>query len=76
VLCPTTGADRKRAAAREARVASDQVGSDSGDAPIKRKPVVPGEHTLDMIVECDDENLVCLFLQPFAMAGSADADPA
>jgi len=43
---------------------------------IKGEAVVQGEHTLYMIVESSDENLVREFVQPFAMAGSVDADPA
>ena len=43
---------------------------------IKGEAVVRSEHTLYRIVEPNDENVVPLFLQPLAMAGSVDADPA
>lgn len=43
---------------------------------IKGEAVVQGEHTLYMIVESSDENLVRQFMQPFAMAGSVDIYPA
>jgi DMSO/TMAO reductase YedYZ molybdopterin-dependent catalytic subunit len=43
---------------------------------IKGEAVVQGEHTLYMIVEASDENLVRQFMQPFAMAGSVDVYPA
>jgi DMSO/TMAO reductase YedYZ molybdopterin-dependent catalytic subunit len=43
---------------------------------IKGEAVVQGEHTLYMIVESSDENLVREFMQPFAMAGSVDVYPA
>jgi DMSO/TMAO reductase YedYZ molybdopterin-dependent catalytic subunit len=43
---------------------------------IKGEAVVHGEHTLYMIVESGDENLVREFMQPFAMAGTVDVYPA
>ena len=39
---------------------------------IQGEAVVPGEHTLYMIVESSDEARVREFMQPFAMAGSLD----
>ena len=67
VLCPTTRARLESVATEWA--ASSRTLQVKGGA-------VPGEHTLCMIVECNVENLVCLFFQPFAMAGGVDADPA
>ena len=43
---------------------------------IKGEAVVPGEHTLYMIVEADDEALVHEFMQPFAQAGTVEVFPA
>lgn len=43
---------------------------------IRGEAVVHGEHTLYMIVESGDENLVREFMQPFALAGTVDVYPA
>src|SRR5579863_10619450 len=43
---------------------------------IHGEAVVRGEHTLYMIVECDDEDHLRRFMQPFAEAGSVDIFPA
>jgi DMSO/TMAO reductase YedYZ molybdopterin-dependent catalytic subunit len=43
---------------------------------IQSEAVVPGEHTIYMIVESEDEDRVRSFMQPFAMAGSVDIYPA
>lgn len=43
---------------------------------IRGEAVVQGEHTLYMIVECDDEGGVRKFMEPFAVAGSVDVYPA
>jgi DMSO/TMAO reductase YedYZ molybdopterin-dependent catalytic subunit len=43
---------------------------------IRGEAIVEGEHTLYMIVESVDEDLVRRFMEPFAMAGSVDVYPA
>ncbi|MFL6352348.1 MAG: sulfite oxidase [Bryobacteraceae bacterium] len=43
---------------------------------VQAEAVVRGEHTLYMIVEAADENLVRNYMAPFAMAGSLDVYPA
>jgi DMSO/TMAO reductase YedYZ molybdopterin-dependent catalytic subunit len=43
---------------------------------IKGEAVVPGEHTLYMIVESDDEGLVHEFMQPFGAIGRVEVFPA
>jgi DMSO/TMAO reductase YedYZ molybdopterin-dependent catalytic subunit len=43
---------------------------------IKGEAVVPGEHTLYMIVESDDEAFVHEFMQPFARIGNVEVFPA
>jgi len=43
---------------------------------IRGEAVVPGEHTLYMIVESSDEKSVREFMTPFGMAGTVDVYPA
>jgi DMSO/TMAO reductase YedYZ molybdopterin-dependent catalytic subunit len=43
---------------------------------IKGEAVVSGEHTMFMIIEADDAELVRQFMAPFAEAGSVDVFPA
>src|SRR5215510_2916442 len=43
---------------------------------IQGEAVVPGEHTMYLIVEAADELRLRAFMQPFQMAGSLDIYPA
>jgi DMSO/TMAO reductase YedYZ molybdopterin-dependent catalytic subunit len=43
---------------------------------IRGEAIVEGEHTLYMIVESSDEELIRQFMEPFAMAGTVDVYPA